>query len=46
VVKHSVQWMGRYRHPLGPADIGSGGPYGQYATVGVRWYFGGYARTH
>lgn len=42
VVKHSVHWLGRYSGNLGPADIGSGGPYGQYATVGLRWYFGGY----
>jgi hypothetical protein len=46
VVRHSVRWMGRYEQPLGPADIGSGGPYGSYSMMGVRWYFGGYGHVH
>lgn len=48
VVDHSVHWMGRYTGGLGPADLSSGGPYGLYATVGLRWYFGdaGYVRRN
>lgn len=41
LVHHSVHWMGRYTGHLGPADLGTTGPYGLYATIGVRWYFGG-----
>jgi len=44
VVRHSVTWLGRYRGDLGPADLGTTGPYGVYATVGVRWKFGGWGR--
>ncbi len=44
VVRHAVYWMGRYRNYLGPADLGPNGPYGHYATVGARWYFGGWGR--
>lgn len=40
VVRHAVYWMGRYSSYLGPADLGTTGPYGRYATVGVRWHFG------
>lgn len=48
VVDHAVHWLGRYTGGLGPADLGSGGPYGLYATIGVRWYFGdaGYERRN
>jgi hypothetical protein len=46
VVRHSVFWLGRYNGYLGPADLGTGGLYGHYATVGARWYFGGWGRTH
>ena len=45
-VQHRVDWLGRYAHNLGPNDLGSTGPYGLYATVGLRWYFGGYGRSH
>jgi hypothetical protein len=41
VVHHAVHWMGRYTGHLGSADLGTTGPYGLYATLGVRWYFGG-----
>jgi hypothetical protein len=44
-VRHWVSWIGRYRGYLGPADLGPNGPYGRYATFGVRWNFGGYGRT-
>ncbi len=44
VVRHSVTWLGRYRGYLGPAELGTTGPYGVYATVGVRWKFGGWGR--
>lgn len=42
VWQHENNWLGRYRHYLGPADLGSNGPYGQCAGVSTRWYFGGY----
>jgi hypothetical protein len=45
VLRHEVYWFGRYRNYLGPADLGPSGPYGDYATVGARWYFGGYRRA-
>jgi hypothetical protein len=41
VVHHAVNWMGRYTGYLGMADLGSTGPYGLYATLGMRWHFGG-----
>jgi len=46
VVNHGVHWLGRYRNFVSPADTQLGGPLGSYATVGVRWYFGGYARLN
>jgi hypothetical protein len=46
VVRHDVYWMGRYTGYLGPADLGTAGPYGKYATVGVRWKFGSVSRAH
>ena len=42
--QHQVDWLGRYRKSVGPADLGKNGPYGLYATFGVRWTFGGYGR--
>ncbi len=42
--QHQVHWLGRYSRHLGSADLGTDGPYGLYATVGVRWYFGGWSR--
>ena len=42
-VRHAVYWLGRYRGNLGSVDLGPNGPLGHYATVGLRWYFGGYA---
>lgn len=42
--QHQVDYLGRYRHSLGPADLRTEGPYGLYATFGVRWSFGGYGR--
>ncbi len=44
VTQHQVYWLGRYSRNLGSADLGTDGPYGLYATVGVRWYFGGWGR--
>ena len=46
VVSHAVYWMGRYRGYLGPADLGTTGPYGRYSTVGVRWHFGAIHDSH
>ncbi len=40
--QHQVDWLGRYSKSLGPADLHTDGPYGLYATFGVRWSFGGY----
>jgi hypothetical protein len=40
--QHQVDWVGRYSNSLGPADLHRDGPYGLYATFGVRWTFGGY----
>ncbi len=40
--QHQVHYLGRYSRHLGPADLHTDGPYGLYATVGVRWSFGGY----
>ena len=42
VAQHQVDYLGRYAKSLGPADLHTNGPYGLFATVGVRWYFGGY----
>jgi hypothetical protein len=40
--QHQVDWLGRYNKSLGAADLHTHGPYGLYATFGVRWSFGGY----
>ena len=50
VTQHQVDWLGKYTSKnLDPSvtglDLGTAGPYGLYATVGARWYFGGYGRT-
>jgi hypothetical protein len=43
--QHQVDYLGRYAKLLGPADLRTtNGPYGLYATFGVRWSFGGYGR--
>ncbi|HET8923933.1 MAG TPA: hypothetical protein VFN26_13170 [Candidatus Acidoferrum sp.] len=42
VTQHQVDYLGRYAKALGSADLHTNGPYGLYATVGVRWSFGGY----
>jgi hypothetical protein len=46
VTQHQVDWLGKYNHNVGLADLGTAGPYGLYSTVGARWYFGGYGRAH
>jgi hypothetical protein len=45
VTQHQVDWLGRYNHNLGLADLNTAGPYGLYTTIGARWYFGGYGRS-
>jgi len=45
VEAHRVDWLGRYQHNLGAADIG-GSPLGPYMLVGVRWKFGGWDQAH
>jgi hypothetical protein len=42
--QHQVDWLGRYSGSVGTADLHTNGSYGLYATVGVRWSFGGYGR--
>jgi hypothetical protein len=42
---HQVEYLGRYDKLLGSADLHTNGPYGLYATIGVRWSFGGYGRA-
>lgn len=42
--QHRIYWLGRYRHALGPADLGTNGPYGLHAGVSARWYFGSWER--
>jgi hypothetical protein len=48
VTQHQVDWLGRYNNSVGvgPADLHTAGPYGLYTTIGARWYFGGYGRSH
>lgn len=43
--QHQVDYLGRYRKSLGPADLGTSGPYGLYSTFSVRWSFGEYGRS-
>jgi hypothetical protein len=45
VTQHQVDWLGKYKGNVGLADLGTAGPYGLYATVGARWYFGGYGHV-
>jgi len=45
LTQHQVDYLGRYRRLLGPADLRTTGPYGLYTTVSVRWTFGGYGRN-
>ena len=45
VTQHQVDWLGKYSHNVGPADLGTSGPYGLYSTIGARWYFGGYGHS-
>ena len=51
VTQHQVDWLGKFRNKnVDPAisglDLGTSGPYGLYATIGARYYFGGYGRSH
>ncbi len=50
VTQHQVDWLGKYKNNVGGTtedlDLGTAGPYGLYATIGMRWYFGGYGRSH
>jgi hypothetical protein len=42
--QHQNDWLGRYTHNLGPADLGTTGPYGLHVGISTRWYFGGWGR--
>jgi hypothetical protein len=46
IAQHQVDWLGKYNHNVGLADLGTSGPYGLYSTIGARYYFGGYGRSH
>ena len=46
LLQHRSDWLGRYEGNLGTTDLRTAGPYGLYSTVGLRWYFGGYGRSH
>lgn len=51
ITQHQVDWLGKYASKnLDPSvpglDLGTSGPYGLYATIGARYYFGGYGRAH
>jgi hypothetical protein len=46
VMQHQVDWLGKYNHNVGLADLSTSGPYGLYSTIGARWTFGGYGRAH
>jgi hypothetical protein len=46
VTQHQVDWLGKYNYNVGLADLGTSGPYGLYTTIGARWSFGGYGRSH
>jgi hypothetical protein len=41
---HRGDWLGRYAGYLGSADLGVHPPYGNNATFGLRWNFGGWGR--
>jgi len=43
--QHQVDYLGRYRQFLGPADLRTTGPYGLYSTFSLRWSFGGYGHN-
>ena len=50
VTQHQVDWLGKYNNKnvdlsVPGLDLGTSGPYGLYATIGARWYFGGYGRA-
>jgi hypothetical protein len=45
ITQHQVDWLGKYNHNVGLADLGTSGPYGLYSTIGARYYFGGYGRS-
>jgi len=45
VTEHRNVWLGRNGGNLGTADLGRTGPYGHFASFGLRWYFGGWGRS-
>jgi len=45
VASHRVDWLGRYRQFLGPADLLTKPPLGNYSTLGLRWNFGGWGHA-
>jgi hypothetical protein len=50
ITQHQVDWLGKFGNknvdPSVPGlDLGTSGPYGLYATIGARYYFGGYGRA-
>jgi hypothetical protein len=45
LTQHRTYLLGRYSGPGGAATLRTDGPYGLNATVGVRWYFGGWGHS-
>jgi hypothetical protein len=45
LTNHHTHLLGRYRKPEEITTLRTDGPYGQYTTIGVRWYFGGWGRN-
>jgi hypothetical protein len=45
ITQHQVDFLGKYAHSLGTADLRTTGPYGMYSTVSLRWSFGGYGHS-
>jgi hypothetical protein len=45
VAQHRTYLLGRYGAKPTALTLRPDGPYGLHATVGVRWYFGGYGRA-
>lgn len=44
LTNHHTHLLGRYNEPGGTRTLRTDGPYGQYTTIGVRWYFGGWGK--
>jgi hypothetical protein len=45
LTQHQAKLLSRYTRPGGATTLRTDGPYGQNATVGLRWYFGGWGHS-